>query len=85
MGARLDEPLTLAGIARHVGVSRDHLLRLFHRDTGRTPLGTLRVMRLREAERLLSSTRLSVKEVAARVGVRGPDVSHFIRDFKAFN
>lgn len=85
METHLDEPLTLAGIARHVGVSGDYLLRLFRHDSGSTPLRTLKVMRLRAAERLLSSTQLSLKEVAAETGFSGLDLSHFIRDFKAFS
>jgi AraC family transcriptional regulator len=83
--AHLREPLSLAAVARHAGVSRDHLPRLFRRDTGRTPMKILRVMRLELAERLLSTTSLSVKEVAARVGAPGPDPSHFMRNFRPFN
>jgi transcriptional regulator GlxA family with amidase domain len=83
MEAHFDEPLTLDDIARHVGVGRDHFLRLFHRDTGHTPIHALRVMRLTEAERLLSSSALSLKEIAARVGFAGIDLSHFARGFKA--
>ncbi|MBA3832995.1 MAG: helix-turn-helix transcriptional regulator [Chthoniobacterales bacterium] len=39
-----------------------------------------RQLRLAEARELLRTTFLSVKEVAARVGVTG--MSHFVRDFK---
>jgi transcriptional regulator GlxA family with amidase domain len=85
MEAHFAEPLTVAEIARRVGISRRRLEDLFRRDTGLTPLRTLGVMRLREAERLLSSTQLSVKEVAARVGFTGVDLSHFRRRFMAFS
>ena len=85
MEAHLAEPLTVTEIARHVGVSADYLESLFHRDTGEAPMHTLRVMRLREAERLLSASQLSQTEVAAQVGFTGLDISHFRRDFRAFS
>lgn len=85
MEAHLAGPLTVTEVARHVAVSRDHLERLFHRDACQTWLRALKLMRLREAERLLSSTQLNLKEVAARAGFTGLDLSHFKRDFKTFN
>jgi hypothetical protein len=72
MEAHLAEPLTVTEIARHVGVSADYLESLFHRDTGEAPMHTLRVMRLREAERLLSASQLSQTEVAEPLAVLRP-------------
>jgi transcriptional regulator GlxA family with amidase domain len=53
---------------------------LFKRDTGLSPLQYLRDLRIKEAERLLRLTFLSVKEVACLTASK--DVSHFVRDFK---
>ena len=81
MAARLHEPLTLRELAGIARVSPDHLTRLFRSSTGQTPCHSLKLMRLRSAERLLATTTMSVKEVAAASGFR--DESHFARDFKA--
>ena len=75
------EPLTVAGIARHVGIGGDRLEHLFRRDTGHAPMRALRIVRMRAADRLLADGRLTVKEVGAATGFR--DVSHFVRDFSA--
>ena len=84
MEAHLHEPLTLTAIGRNAGISRDHLERLFHRETGMGPMKKLKVMRLRAAKRLLCSTHLSLKQIAAQVGFTDDDLSHFERDFTAF-
>jgi len=45
-----------------------------------TPAQYLKLLRLLEAERLLKTTFLSVKEIANRVGIT--NASHFVREFK---
>ncbi len=81
MAAHLHEPLSLRELAAVARVSPDHLTRLFRASTGQTPCHSLKLMRLRGAERLLARTMMSVKEVAAATGFR--DESHFVRDFEA--
>ncbi|MEU3256064.1 AraC family transcriptional regulator [Streptomyces sp. NPDC006997] len=65
---RFGEPLTLDDLARHVMVSKYHLLRVFTRVTGVTPGRFLTAVRLQEAQRLLLSTPLTVADISARVG-----------------
>jgi AraC-like DNA-binding protein len=61
------EPLSLAALARQVGLSRFHLLRVFGRVYGRTPHRYLTETRLRRAKALLRSGA-SVTEVCMEVG-----------------
>jgi len=83
MAHRLQNPFRPDELARRGGISRDHLLRLFRRDAGRSLTQALRVMRLREAARLLSDTNMGLKDLAALAGYVGTDLSHFRREFKA--
>lgn len=73
-------PLSLTEIAAYVGLSASRFEHLFREQTGTSPMQLLRLLRMREAEVLLSRTRLSIKEVVARVGLG--DCSHFAKDFR---
>jgi AraC-like DNA-binding protein len=79
--ARLDAPASVAACARHVGVSREHLTRVFIRHAGLPPAAWLRRERLRHAETLLSVPTLPVATVARRCGFAG--ASHFIHAFRS--
>jgi transcriptional regulator GlxA family with amidase domain len=65
---RLAEPLDVAAMARHAGVSPRTFARRFRSETGTTPLQWLLSQRVLEARRLLEATDLPVDEVAWRVG-----------------
>lgn len=67
-------------LARQVRLSTGHFIRLFKAETSLSPKQYVRCMRMRQAETLLDDSFLSVKEIAASVGVG--DRSHFSRDFK---
>lgn len=75
----LDRPLTPEEVARHMGVSRRHLTRLFSAHTGLPPMLYIERARLDRARGLLRAGQKSVKEVAALVGYH--DVHHFTRSF----
>ncbi|NUR25018.1 MAG: helix-turn-helix transcriptional regulator [Catenulispora sp.] len=72
---RLGQPLTVAGIARHAGVSQTHLLRLFRAATGETVVAYVRRRRLEQAGHLLRQSTLSIPAIAATVGI--PDLQAF--------
>jgi len=79
--SRLGEDVGVEHAARHCGVSREHLTRVFAAATGEAPARWLRRQRVLRAERLLAGGELTVAEVARRCGFTGS--SHFIRLFRS--
>jgi transcriptional regulator GlxA family with amidase domain len=65
---RLGEPLDVAAMARHAGVSPRTFARRFREEVGTTPLQWLLSRRVLEARRLLEETDLPVETIAWRVG-----------------
>ena len=65
----LDEPLTVAVLARHAGWAPRTFSRRFVAETGIAPLRWLTAARVREARRLLEISDLPVEIVAARTGL----------------
>jgi transcriptional regulator GlxA family with amidase domain len=65
---RLDEPLDVASMSHHAGVSPRTFARRFREETGTTPLQWLLTQRVLEARRLLEESDLPVEAVAWRVG-----------------
>ena len=80
MNANLHRRLITVEIAQAVRLSPAHLRELFKRETGESPTRYRKQLQLERAKDLLETTFLSVKEVAASVGIDG--VSHFVRDFE---
>lgn len=76
-----DPRLTIAAIARELGLSHGHLCRLFQRRLGTSPGAWLTGVRLRRAAGLLARTDGLVKEIARQVGFR--DALYFSRAFSA--
>lgn len=65
---RLGEPLDVAAMSRHAGVSPRTFARRFREETGTTPLQWLLAQRVLEARRLLEESDLPVEAVAWRAG-----------------
>jgi AraC family transcriptional regulator len=66
---RLSEPLSIRELAEDVGISHNHLIRLFRKETGRTIAGYIRVRRAQQAEYLLIHSGLPIKTIAVTVGM----------------
>jgi AraC family carnitine catabolism transcriptional activator len=62
------EPPTVPTIASELGVSQRQLERLFRRSMGCSPVQFSQLLRLQYARVLLTSTRLSIREVSAASG-----------------
>jgi YesN/AraC family two-component response regulator len=75
-----DARLNVRLVARELGVSTEHLCRLVKKHTGETFASLVRRSRLQAATRLLLTTNLSMKEIAASAGFSS--ASRFDRDFK---
>ena len=76
----LAENLTLTELAASVELSPYHFLRAFKASVGATPHSYQIQLRLDRARDLLETTRLSVREIAARVGYEDP--SYLARLFR---
>lgn len=68
---RLSEPLDVAAMSRHAGVSSRTFARRFREETGTTPLQWLLSRRVLEARRLLEESELPVETIAWRCGFGG--------------
>lgn len=71
---------TIASYAEEAGISENYLSRLVKQSTGRSVGAWIDIVRIQRAKRLLSSTSLSIIDIAASVGVE--DQSYFSRLFK---
>lgn len=74
------EPLHVADLAQHVGLSVSALTHTYPALAGESPYQTIQRIKLEAAKRLLSQDRLSVKEVASRLSFSSE--FHFSRLFK---
>ncbi|MBB6732954.1 helix-turn-helix transcriptional regulator [Cohnella zeiphila] len=50
----------------------EHFSRMFKKITGQSPVDYLTDLRIRQAQRLLRSSPLTIKEIATRVGIDDP-------------
>lgn len=73
-------PLSLPDIARAVGISRQHLLKLCRLHNRPTPISQLYTVRLEMATDLLRQSGLSINDIAEKCGF--VNVFHFSRKFK---
>jgi AraC family transcriptional activator of mtrCDE len=71
---------TVAGLARSVGMSRSAFTARFTEITGRTPMGILRGLRMREAAEQLRNTNTAIEEIVRNVGYESR--SSFVRAFR---
>jgi AraC family transcriptional activator of pobA len=73
-------PISLATVARDVGLTPGHLTTVVGRRTGRTVQQWIAERRLAEARRLLAETDLTVAAVGEAAGFNDP--SYFVRTFR---
>jgi AraC-like DNA-binding protein len=81
MRANATRPLSVASIARHVGMSPSHFAHRFRALARVSPMRYLKQIRLQEARALMLAGGAGVAEAALRVGYES--ASHFTRDFKS--
>lgn len=82
MSEHVDQTLRVSALAALANLSRAHFSVLFRQQTGCSPRGYLRLLRIHRACELLRGSTLSIKEIAFRLGYQDP--FHFSRQFKAF-
>ena len=77
----LESSLTIQQVAKDLGVSYSNFRKLFKEYTGISPATYQQDLRLQRAKELLSTTDMSVKEIAYRLNFESPD--YFSAKFKA--
>lgn len=77
----LELPLTIQQVAEDMGVSYSNFRKLFKEYTGISPAVYQQDLRLQRAKELLSTTNMSIKEIAYRLNFESPD--YFSAKFKA--
>lgn len=81
MKNKYNEDLSLEAMAAEIGVTANHLCRLFNQVYGVTPLKYLTQLRLNEAKNFLSSnSEIKIKDIAEAIGFN--DASYFCSVFK---
>ncbi|MBO0810876.1 MAG: helix-turn-helix transcriptional regulator [Microlunatus sp.] len=74
--SQLPEAITVPEIAARIGISANHLTRIFGAELGETVVGYVRRRRIDHARRLLSGSTMSIPAISASVG---------FADLQAFN
>lgn len=74
------ESMCLGDISASMYISTEHLIRMFHEETGMTPHQYLKQFRLRKACMLLNEPDMRIRDIAAAVGYSS--LSSFIAQFK---
>jgi AraC family transcriptional regulator len=77
----LTHEFTLEHLADVANTSASQLVRLFRKSLGLTPMAYVSQRRIREAQRLLASSSMSVEQIAIHLGYS--DQSHFTHRFRA--
>ncbi len=76
------EQIDIEDIAKHVYLSRHYLTRIFTKKLQISPIQYLMRFRLNQAQNMLLSSKLSIRDVAINCGFNSP--SNFAMQFKAF-
>ncbi|MFC5650685.1 helix-turn-helix domain-containing protein [Paenibacillus solisilvae] len=78
--AHYSEEVTLERVAEAIHLSPSYVSRVFREETGSSMIDYLTARRMKQACRLLQTTRLPVDQIGVKVGM--PNVSYFIQSFK---
>ena len=77
------ERRTLREIAAELEITEAHLIRLFNRTMGTTPMHYFQTVKMEAATSLLLNTTMSIKEISWKLGFASQ--YHFSRRFKTFS
>ena len=80
MNFNINHKISLDEIAKQLKISSQKLISIFKQELNETPMRYLINLRMNEAENLLSNSRITINEIAARTGYSS--ASRFIREFK---
>ncbi|MFV0477252.1 MAG: GlxA family transcriptional regulator [Parahaliea sp.] len=77
---RMNQTISMAGLARQLDISPRTLNRRFRQATGHSPQQYLQQLRMNTARDLLRRSNLSISEICWQIGLQ--DLSHFSRLFR---
>jgi signal transduction histidine kinase/DNA-binding LacI/PurR family transcriptional regulator/DNA-binding response OmpR family regulator len=77
---KYSEPISRRDIAKHIGITEDHLTFCFRQELGITPISYLQRYRINQAKLLLKESPQSITEIALIVGFS--DSGYFSRIFR---
>ncbi len=80
MNENIEVQLTLGDMASNFGYSKSYFYRVFHRETGMSPVAYFQSIKVKRAAELLVNTNLRVNQVALKFGFEDP--YYFSRLFK---
>ncbi|KTD88469.1 AraC family transcriptional regulator [Paenibacillus etheri] len=80
MTDRINSSISLPDLAKHMGLSKQHLIYLFNQETGVPPIEFYLRLKMQRASQLLALTDLHIKEIASAIGMQDP--YYFSRLFK---
>ena len=81
--ANIQDQITIDMLCRKFSYSKNHVINLFKKEFGQTPIAYLNHIRLSKAEQLLVTTSESAENIAHTCGYR--NYSHFFRQFVGKN
>ncbi len=73
------QSLSIDTLCQEFSFSKNHIINIFKRSFGQTPIAYLNIIRLKRAEELLIATSDSIESIALRCGYQ--NYSHFYRQF----
>lgn len=76
----IDKDISLCQLTDICYISKDHLARIFKRETGHTPIKYMNIKKIEKAQLLLLTTNLSVCDIAIKLSV--DNIPYFNRLFK---
>ena len=79
VSADLKKPFSLQDIARQCGYNKNHIIRIFKKETGKTPHAYITDLKIEKAKQLLLSSDASLSQVSIESGF-----GEYINFYKAF-
>lgn len=76
----IDTPYSLEMLSKKYNFSKNHIINIFKKETGKTPYEYIANMRINKAKALLAYSNLSVKDISEQTGF-----GNYINFYKAFN
>lgn len=69
ISAHINEKITVNDLACHVGVTNEHLSRIFKNETGQTLISYINMVKLENIKELINTKNVTLKEAGLRFGI----------------